>query len=1066
MKRTITFLLILFSMTSSIAQTISNIRGKVVNNENGQPVTGATIKLLNRIQNNIVQTDEDGNFLFESRAFPLTVSISYVGLADTTFTLNSVPQNPLTVRLNPGNNSLSEVVVSTGIQRIPKERATGSFDHIDNQLLNRQISTDVLSRLDGIASSVMFDNRALGGTREISIRGLSTIFSNRQPLIILNNFPYEGDINSINPNDVEDITILKDATAASIWGARAGNGVIVITTKKAKRNQPTTISFNSNITFIQKPDMMQLPYMPSADYIGVEKMLFGNNFYDANEQLGYVPLSPAVELMYQHKNGLISDDELQQGLNQLGQYDIRKELNKYVYRKGINQQYSLNVSGQNENISYYLSGGYDNNTSTTNGGFKRYNLRSDNTIRLSKKLSLDAALFFTHTLNEAGRTTNFSSIYPYARFADDNGNALPIDRYFRSQYLQEAGQKGLLDWTYRPLDEISLVNNKQKTNSIIVNTGLNYNIGNGLNAELKYQYENAQGTGKDLRSMASYYTRNIINTYTQIGTNGELYRPVPLGDILDETASSLTSQSLRLQLNYSKTWNKHQLTGLAGAEARQSTTTSTQSRQFGYNPDILTVAGVNYDVEYPLYSPNGGISKIPYLNSPSELNDRFVSLYTNWAYTFDNRYNLNVSARQDGSNLFGVRSNQKFTPLWSVGGSWFLTNESFIDIKWLDLLKLRATYGFSGNLNRNVSALPIMRYNSSVNNPIINIPFGDLRNPPNENLRWEKNGQFNVGLDFTLKGQRLSGTLEYYRKKNTDLIGYMPIDQTTGAINPATQTFSYLGNSASLTGRGIDIQLHSINIRKAFQWQTDFLYSFVKTNVTAYMSETKDLNNYLNGGQIISPIIGKPVYSIFALQWAGLDPQTGDPMGYLHGNISKDYAAIRSETTPAELIYYGSATPTHFGSIRNTFSWKGLSLSFNISYKLGFFFKRNSVFYTALYNGTGFHSDYNLRWQKPGDEANTQVPSMVYPLNTNRDNYFYPQSEVLISKGDNIRLQDINLSYQIKSLENRWYLKRLEVIMYATNLGVLWKADKHNIDPEFGNLSPLKTFSFGLRAGL
>jgi len=542
MKRTITFLLILFSVTNTIAQNISNIRGKVVNNENGQPVAGATVKLLNRSQNNTVQTDEDGNFEFTNKAFPLAVSVSYIGLADTTFVLSAAPQNPLTVHLNPASNTLSEVVVSTGIQKIPKERATGSFDHIDNELFNRQISTDVLSRLDGIASSAMFDNRPGVGSNNLSIRGLSTIFSNTKPLIILNNFPYEGNINDINPNDVEDITILKDATAASIWGVRAGNGVIVITTKKAKRNQPPAISFNSNMTLIQKPDMMQLPYMSSADYIGVEKMLFDNNFYDANEQLGYVPLSPAVELMYKNKHGLLTDAALQQGLNELAQYDIRRELNKYVYRKGLNQQYSLNVSGQSENVSYYLSGGYDDNTSTTDGGYKRYNLRSDNTFRLSKKLSLDAALFFTHTFTNAGRPTNFSSL-PYARIADENGNALPIDRYYRSNYIQETKQNGLLDWTYRPLDEINLINNKQKTNSLILNTGLNYDIGKGLIVEIKYQYENAQGAGKDIRSMASYYTRDRINTYTQVGTDGALFRPIPLGDILNESTNSFTSQS-------------------------------------------------------------------------------------------------------------------------------------------------------------------------------------------------------------------------------------------------------------------------------------------------------------------------------------------------------------------------------------------------------------------------------------------------------------------------------------------------------------------------------------------
>lgn len=268
-----------------------------------------------------------------------------------------------------------------------------------------------------------------------------------------------------------------------------------------------------------------------------------------------------------------------------------------------------------------------------------------------------------------------------------------------------------------------------------------------------------------------------------------------------------------------------------------------------------------------------------------------------------------------------------------------------------------------------------------------------------------------------------------------------------------------------MVGEGMDIQLHSVNIRKAFEWRTDLLYSFIKTKVTEYLSETSDLNNYITGGQVISPIIGKPIYSIFAYKWNGLDPETGDPMGSLQGDLSKDYVAIRNTTTPDELVYYGSATPTHFGAIRNTFSWKELSLSFNISYKLGFFFRRNSVSYGAIFNGTSTHSDFNERWQKPGDEVTTQVPSMVFPVNANRDGHFYPRAEVLISKGDNVRLQDISLSYQIKALGNKWNLKRFEIFMYATNLGTLWKADNHKMDPEFGYLSPIKTISLGLRTG-
>lgn len=1063
MKKIITFLFVVLSIASnSIAQNIADIKGKVLYQD--KPIVHATVKVASSKEHKTTQSDRNGFFEFViNRDFPITISISHIGFKDTTLIIETIPQNTIEIALRPINTLLNEVMVSTGIHKIPKERATGSFDLIDNDLFNRQSSTDVLSRLDGIASSVMFDNRPNVGGNNLSIRGLSTIYSNTRPLIILNNFPYEGDINNINPNDVENITILKDATASSIWGARAGNGVIVITTKKGGKNQKATIAFNANTTFIQKPDMMQLPYMSSLEYIGVEKMLFDNSFYNANEQLGYVPLSPAVELMYKNKRGLLSDEDLQLNLNELGKYDIRRDLNKYVYRHGVNQQYSLNVSGQEKNINYYLSGGYDNNTSTIDGRYKRYNLKSDNSFRLTDKLSLDAALFFTNTLNETGRPTSFSAI-PYMRIADDNGNALAIDRYYRSSYVQTVEAKGLLNWEYRPLDELNLVNNKQKTNSLIVNTGLNYDIGKGLNAELKYQYENAQGVGKDIRSVESYYTRDMINNYTQVGQGSELFRAIPLGDILHESTNNFNSQSLRLQLNYTKTWNRNQLTGLVGTEARQATTTTSQSSQYGYNPNILTTAAVNYDLDYKLYNPRGGISKIPRPYGMSETNDRFTSIFSNWAYTYDSRYNLNISARQDGSNLFGVKSNQKFTPLWSIGGSWHLTNEQFMNIAWIDLLKLRTTFGYSGNLNRNVSALPIMRYESGGN--LINTPYGVLVNPPNENLRWERNQQFNLGIDFNILNQRLSGTLEYYHKKNTDLIGYMPIDQTTGAMNPvSSRGFSYLGNSASMVGNGVDVQLQSINIRKAFTWQTNLLYSKVNTKITEYLAETRVLDNYINGGLVVSPIIGKPVYSIYALRWAGLDPETGAPMGFLHGEISKDYVSIRNETTPEDLVYYGSATPTHFGSLRNTFSWRGLSLSLNISYKLGFYFRRNSVFYNAIFNGTGTHSDFSLRWQKPGDELITNVPSMMYPNDPNRDGFFYPRAEVLISKGDNIRLQDINLSYQMKAWREKLKMQRLEVFMYATNLGILWKSDNHKVDPEFGNLSPLRTISLGLKAG-
>lgn len=1065
MVRVFILLKLLFLITFVYAQNNSKVQGWVVNNENGNAIIGATIisdKLANQERK---ITDRSGRFEIKNLDFPAILKVSCVGYQDTSIIIDRAPLSSITIRLSSSNHVLEEVFVSTGIQRISKERASGSFDYIDSALFNRQISTDVLSRLDGISSSVLFDNRALGGTREVSIRGLSTIFSNREPLIILNDFPYEGDINNINPDDVEDITVLKDATAASIWGVRAGNGVIVITTKKAKINQPVSTTFSANTTLVQSPNMLKLPQMSSVDFIGVEKMLFANDYFKSKEQLGYSPLTPAVELMYKNSNGLISDSDLEQRLSELAKYDIREQLNKYVYKDGLNQQYSLNLKGRSEIINYYLSSGYDNNVNTTGRGFKRYSIRSDNTMEISSKLSINASLFYIQTNTDAGRATNFNMLYPYAQFADDYGNPLSIDRYYRSSYLEKKHDEGFLDWKYRPLDEINLVDNSSRNNNLILNGSVFYKFNDNLRATLKYQFENTQGIGKDIQSSSSYYTRDLINTYTQFEDDGSVSYPVPLGDILNESNTSYVSQTLRAQFDYNKEWGKHQVSSLAGIEVRKANSNSRRSLQYGYNPTLLTTLSVNYDVEYPLNKPNGGSSNIPYLYSLSEKNDRFISFYTNWAYTFDNRLNLNLSARQDGSNLFGVKSHQKFTPLWSIGSSWIISNEKFFNLSWLNHLKLRTTFGFSGNLNRDVSALPTIRYFNVSGGNLINTPYANIVNPPNENLRWEKNGQFNVGVDFSALKNRINGSFEYYYKINKDLIGYMPIDQTTGAVNViSTKGFSHLGNSASLVGGGIDLRLNSLNTTGALKWTSDFIYSIAKSKVKEYLVETNNIEDYLVGGQVISPLIGKPPYSIFAFKWAGLDPENGDPLGYLDGEVTKDYIAIRNQTTPEELKYFGSALPTHFGSFRNTFSWQRISLSFNISYKFGFYFIRNSVNYGAVFNGTVFHSDFDLRWKQPGDELNTSVPSMVYPSNSSRDGYFYPRAEVLVSKGDNIRVQDVNLSYQMKFAENKMNFKKLDLIFYATNLGTVWKASKYKTDPEFGDLSPLKTYSIGLRA--
>jgi hypothetical protein len=283
------------------------------------------------------------------------------------------------------------------------------------------------------------------------------------------------------------------------------------------------------------------------------------------------------------------------------------------------------------------------------------------------------------------------------------------------------------------------------------------------------------------------------------------------------------------------------------------------------------------------------------------------------------------------------------------------------------------------------------------------------------------------------------------------------IDVTTG-LNTSTIT----KNIGSLKGNGIDIQLTTVNINKAFKWTSDFIFNTYKDKITKYYnpSTLKPSGLVGNGGGIE----GYPSFYLSVYRWAGLDPANGDPMGYLNGQVSKDWAAITgTSSTMEDIKFVGPRLPTVFGSIGNNISWKNISLSVRISYRFHYYFLRPSIDYGTLINSLRGHSDYGYRWQKTGDERFTNVPSFTYPTNSARNN-FYQYSETLVTKGDNIRFQYINVSYSIdRNTIRRLPLTSIQLYFVVNNPGIIWKANKYGIDPDFGSIPPAKTFSFGLR---
>ena len=1047
--------------TSLFGQMI--IRGKVTNLETGDPVQGATITL--RASAYVTATRADGSFALSQLKLPDTLTVSAIGYETQHIYLTlDAKRNDLLLRLKPTITSLQEVVVSTGYQTLPKERATGSFTQLPNSLLNEQVSTDIVSRLEGVTSGLFF-NRTTSPTPQIEIRGLSTINGPTAPLIVVDNFPYDGDITNINPNDVESITVLKDAAAASIWGTRAGNGVIVITTKKAKYNQPLTIDFNANLAIGEKPNLNYIQQMSSNDFINVEEMLFNNGFYSsAISDPSHPALTPVVELLNAAQNGTISQSAANSQINALRNLDVRNDFNKYFYQQSANQQYAISLTGGTEAQSWLFSSGYDKDVSNLNAGYDRVNLRFQENIQPVKNLQLTTSLFYTQSLSTTGKPGygditlyDGDPVYPYAQFADAKGNAIPVAKDYSLSYLATL-PAGLQDWKYYPLTDYENITNKTTLQDVTANLNASYKLFTFLKLSAQYHYERQTSNTNDDEGLGSYGTRNLINEFTQIDGSGNVTNIVPVGDILNMTNQVIETQNVRGQLNFNKAWAKNEVTAIAGTELRQINTTGNSNSFYGYNPDNLTFGNVDLTNTYPTYV-TGDPAFIPDTKNLVDTRNRFVSLFANGAYTYDNKYTFSASVRRDASNLFGVNTNDKWNPLGSAGFAWDISKEAFYKLAFVPYLRVRATYGLSGNADLSQTAVSTISYVN--NSPYTGTPQAVFNTYANPDLKWETVAMLNLAVDFRAINNRLSGSVDFYHKNATNLFGNTPVDYTSGV------DFYIVKNVASMKGNGADIVLNSLNTSGKLKWQTTLNFSYYNDEVTAYYLGQQPGYTYLSGTSVTG-VAGKPVYSIFSFKSAGLDPTNGNPRGYLNGQVSEDYTSLYTNSQLSDLKYSGSALPTKFGSLANSFSYGNFSIDINITYKLGYYFRKNSIDYSALFNNGIGNADFAVRWQKPGDEMHTYVPSMVYPDDIERD-AFYLGSDPLIENGGHVRLQYITASYDfLKSNYPGLPFKTLRIYTNVSNMGLIWAANKDHIDPDYyysGNtLKPPLTIAFGIKA--
>jgi TonB-linked SusC/RagA family outer membrane protein len=1065
-----------FNQKNSIENLLGliDVKGRVVN-ENGEPISGVSVLIKGTKRG--VSTDENGVFEIKGIDENAILVISGVNIETYETKINGRREMNFTAKSKVSKLEDVEIsAVNTGYQTIPKERATGSFSTVTNSQLERRVATDIISKLNGITSGLVFNVDKSSGERKLTIRGLSTIYSNEQPLIVIDNFPYEGDINNINPNDVENITVLKDAAAASIWGVRASNGVIVITTKKGKQNQALRVDLTANTTIGSRPNVYYSPnYLKSTEFIGVEQFLFDRGYFDAdllagnpsNSAATFPLVSPVVSILAAKRAGQITNDQAEAQISNLRSIDFRDQLKQYFYQPSIRQQYLVSLKGGNAKTTYLFSGGYDYNRSDVVGNnFRRITLRSQATFHVFKNFELLADINLYGTKNNRDNTLNDISRNrtPYKLVADANGNPLPIGMGVSNNLTDIAQARGFYNWKYLPLNELGNQLNQSNNDGVRANLGFTYKFLGSFTIDGRFQFEKSIGIQKILNDTSSFFTRDLINRFSTV-VNGVVTKfNMPYGGIYDQQTSNNTSSNGRLQLNFQKSFGKHSIYALGGYELREAKSNINGTRLYGYDRSVGSYSNVDYTTLFATYP--SGFSSIPNSIIQAGYLDRYRSVFTNFSYTYDNRYTITGSARKDESNYFGVNANQKGVPLWSAGVKWNASREKFYKLSnILPKLNVRLTYGYSGNVNKTVTSFTTS-FNVS-NAALTNATYQRISNAPNSELRWEKTGVVNLGIDFRAKDNILFGSIEFYKKRSVDILADKVLPASSGFINPSSGGFSIRQNTGTMSGTGFDIDIRSTVLKRKIEWIVGLQFSRATDRVTRLNINNRPLTLVTGGdgatGGLLYPNLDYPVYGVYSFKWAGLSA-SGEPQGYINGAVSTNYAALVNPTTLSEIVYHGPSRPTIYGGLSNTVSLGNFSLFFNFNFKAGYYFRKTSINYTSLFSGiSAGHEDFSSRWQKPGDELITNVPALIYSTNTNRD-AFYNLSEVLVDKADNVRLQDISLSYQVPVAKlKRLNINSLKVFLYMDNVGIIWKATKSKLDPDaFTRMPNPRTYSFGV----
>ena len=1040
------------TLSTSMAFAQSQISGKVTSSEDGSPVIGASIKVAGT--NTGTVTDIDGNFALNAPA-GAKLEITYIGMQSKSVKAG----RNMKIVLDADDHALDEVmVVAYGTAK--KSSFTGSAAVLKSDEIAKISNSNAVSALTGKVSGVQI-NAATGQPGQesfnIRVRGISSINAGNAPLIVVDGSPYDGDMNSINPNDIASMTVLKDAASAALYGARGANGVVIITTKSGREGS-TSFTFDakwgSNSKALPDYNIVKSPakyyetwyaalnnyaqnklgYSASEAYGWANKNMINSADYGLNYNVYSVPTG---ENLIGVNGKLNPNATLGNVINYKGQeYMLMPDdWRDATYQNGLRQEYTLTATANSTQGSFYGSANYLKNEGITMGSdYARFTGRMKADYQIKSWLKVSGNMNYTHSNSnyldgdgdsvDSGNmfaVNSVAPIYPlYIR--DGKGNIMLNQTTNMNSYDYGDGAViGLMRPVFQqsnPISDVQLATNNVEGNTF-----------------------NAVGSA-EVRFLKDFKFTSTNSTMVDEARQSNLSQPF-FGQPAKSNGYVSKSHIRRWSYNFQQLLNWH--------------------HQFGEH-DVEAMVGHEYyrTRYYVLTGSKSNIFSIYNSELDAAIVDGSISSYTTDYNTegFFGRAQYNYSQKYFGSFSYRRDASSRFDPdnrwgnFWSFGGAWILSKEKWFESSWIDELKLKASYGEQGNDNIG-NYLYTDRYSIGNSNGSISLKPSTTKG--NRKISWEKGGNLNVGTEFSLWKGRLTGSVEYFYRKTTDMLAHFSLPVSYGYSG-------YYDNVGDMRNSGVELELNGDIIRtKDFTWSANFNFTAYKNKITSMPEEKKAITvdgvkGYAGGGYFYGE--GQPIYTWYMAKYAGVDKETGEALYYKDSENGETTTTNASEAT---MHLCGTALPDAYGGFGTSVSYKGFDFSMDFTYQLGGkIYDSSYASLMSISRGRSFHADLLDAWTP--SNTSSDIPRIQYG-----DSYAAYTSDRFLVSGSYLSLQDVTLGYTLpRALCSKIGINKVRVYATGSNLW-LW-SKRQGLDPRQSitgatsnaYYSPIRTISGGI----